>query len=52
VWIHTQSNITNIIFTSLHNTNTENIMITRLHWYWRNYRLSSEISHTRTDLTA
>jgi hypothetical protein len=27
-------------------------MITRLHRYWRNYRLSSEISHTRTDLTA
>jgi hypothetical protein len=27
VWIYTQSNITNIIFTWVHNTNTEKILV-------------------------
>jgi hypothetical protein len=30
-WIYTQSNIRSIIFTSVHYTNTEKIMIIRLH---------------------
>ena len=33
---YTQSNITSIIFNWVHYTNTEKIMITRLHWYRRN----------------
>ena len=55
LWIYTQSNITNIIFTRVHNTNTEKNHITRLHWCRRNkpnHRFCSEISLTRTDLTA
>jgi hypothetical protein len=49
VWIYTQSNNTNIIFTSwIHNTNTE-----KNHDCIYIEGLSSEISHiTRTDLTA
>ena len=46
VWMHTQSNTTNIIFTwVVHNTNTHNIIDIE------GTRLSSEISPTRTDLT-
>jgi hypothetical protein len=36
VWIYTQSNITSIIFTWVHYTNKEKIMIIRLHWYRSN----------------
>jgi hypothetical protein len=32
VWMHTQSNITNIIFTWVHNTNTHKIKLTILIW--------------------
>jgi hypothetical protein len=39
VWIYTQGNITSIIFIWVHYTNTEKIMIIRLHWYRRNYIL-------------
>ena len=31
MWIYTQSNITSIIFTRVHYTNTQKIMIIRLH---------------------
>jgi hypothetical protein len=30
VWMHTQSNITNIIFTWVHNTNTHKIIVWEL----------------------
>jgi hypothetical protein len=46
-----QCNLVIMIF-SVHNINTEKIMITKLHWYTEGTGLSSEISHTRTDLTA
>jgi hypothetical protein len=40
VWIYTQGNITSIIFILIHYTNTEKIMIVRLHWYFAFYNIS------------
>jgi hypothetical protein len=50
VWIYTQSNITNIIFTWVHNTNTEKIILLD-YIAIKGTRFCSEISLTRTDLT-
>ena len=51
VWIYTPSNITSIIFTSVHYTNTEKIMIIPDCLDIEGTRFCSEISHTRADLT-
>jgi hypothetical protein len=53
VWIYTQNNIKNIIFTWVHNikTHPKNIMIIE-HIGIEGTRLSSEIPHTRTDLAS
>jgi hypothetical protein len=52
VWIYTQSNITSIIFTWVHYTNTENSWLLLDNIDIEGTRLCSEISHTRTDQTA
>jgi hypothetical protein len=51
VWIYTQSNITSIIFTWVHNTNTEKILLLDYIGI-EGTRFCSEISLTRTVLTA
>jgi hypothetical protein len=52
VWIYTQSNITSIIFTWLHYTNTEKSWLLLDKIDIEGTRFCSEISHTRTDQTA
>jgi hypothetical protein len=50
VWIHTQRNITNIIFTWIHNTNTEKIMIYM--WFTGiNYYKLDHYDHMETRLS-
>jgi hypothetical protein len=52
VWIYTQSNITSIIFTWVHYTNTEKSWLSLDNIDIEGTRFCSEISHTRTDKTA
>jgi hypothetical protein len=51
VWMYTQSNITNIIFTWVYNTNIEKIILLDYIGI-EGTRFCSEISLTRTVLTA
>jgi hypothetical protein len=52
VWIYSQSNITSIIFTWVHYTNTEKSWLLLDNIDIEGTRFCSEISHTRTDKTA
>jgi hypothetical protein len=52
VWIYTQSNITSILFTWVHYTKKQQISWLLDYTGIEGTRLSSEILHARTDLTA